>query len=193
MISKKTILAWVFSAIVSVAMLAIPGRALAHDHDGDGDGWGHKQWHHDNGQHRGWYKHQGGDRDEDEEEEHEHRGYYQQPYGYGYGHQEPDGDEGYGWNQPRYGYNGNGMVNRRHPNLYWACDSQGHHCHWARRYGSGYRYPQTGLNPFAFGGANNGNGYYGNNNSNYGNGNYGNSSLGGLGSLLGPLFGGQQP
>jgi hypothetical protein len=29
--------------------------------------------------------------------------------------------------------NGEGMVNRQNPNLYWACDSGGHHCHWARR------------------------------------------------------------
>ena len=29
--------------------------------------------------------------------------------------------------------NGEGMINRRNPNLYWACDSDGHHCHWARR------------------------------------------------------------
>ena len=29
--------------------------------------------------------------------------------------------------------NGEGMVNRRNPNLYWACDSDGHHCHWAPR------------------------------------------------------------
>ena len=192
MISKKAILAWVFSAIVSVGMLAMPGRALAGDRDHDGDGWRHQQ-RHDNGLHRGGYNHRGGDGDEEEEDE--GGGYYQQPYGYGHG--EPDGDEGYGGNQPDYGstWNGssNGWVNRRHPGLVWACDSHGHHCHWARRYGSGYRYPQTGLNPFAFGGANNGNGYYGNNNSNYGNGNYGNSSLGGLGSLLGPLFGGQQP
>jgi hypothetical protein len=29
--------------------------------------------------------------------------------------------------------NGEGMVNRQNSNLYWACDSDGHHCHWARR------------------------------------------------------------
>jgi hypothetical protein len=29
--------------------------------------------------------------------------------------------------------NGQGMVNAQNPNLYWACDSEGHHCHWARR------------------------------------------------------------
>jgi hypothetical protein len=205
MISKKAIIAWVFSAVVGVGMLASPSRALAHDHDGDGDGGGghHQQLHHDNGQHRGWYNHQNN----------ETRGYNQRYYGngfgsgngYSYGNQEPDGDDGYGWNQPNYNYrqpgygynypsNGAGMVNRRNPNLVWACDSQGHHCHWARRYGyNGYN---SGLNPFAFNGANNGyannygnygNGYYGGNNGNYGN------SMGGLGSLLGPLFGGQQP
>jgi hypothetical protein len=25
------------------------------------------------------------------------------------------------------------MINRRNPNLYWACDSDGHHCHWTPR------------------------------------------------------------
>ncbi len=205
MISKKAIIAWVFSAVVGVGMLASPRRALAHDHDGDGNGGGghHQQWHHDNGQHRGWFNHQNNDGDEN-------RGYNQRYYGnrygygngYGYGNQEPDDDDGgYGWNQPSYGYrqpgygynnprsnwNGAGMVNPRHPGLVWACDSQGHHCHWARRYGY-----NSGLSPFALNGlgnnyGNNGNGYYGGNNGYYGN------SMGGLGSLLGPLFGGQQP
>lgn len=191
MTTKKAILAWIFSVIVSVGMFAIPGRALAHDHDGDG-GRGH-----DHGWHRGWDKHSGwdnhrgrgwGEDEEEEEEEHEHQGYYQQPYGYGYGT-----PYGYGYRQ-RYGYgiprNGQGMVNPRHPGLVWACDSDGHHCHWARRSGyNNYRYPGTGVNPFAFNGAYNGNGYYGNNYGGYGNGYYGNAPMGGLGSMLGPLFG----
>jgi hypothetical protein len=29
--------------------------------------------------------------------------------------------------------NGQGMVNRNNPNVYWACDSHGHNCHWAQR------------------------------------------------------------
>jgi hypothetical protein len=29
--------------------------------------------------------------------------------------------------------NGEGMINKRNPNLYWACNSDGNHCHWARR------------------------------------------------------------
>jgi hypothetical protein len=74
------------------------------------------------------------------------------------------------------------MVNPRHPGLVWACDSQGHHCHWARRYGYNNYNNGYGNNY-----GNYGNGYYGGNNGYYGN------SMGGLGSLLGPLFGGQQP
>ena|SRR5712671_3097924 len=206
MITKKAILAWVFSAIMSVGMLSIPSRALAHDHDRDGNG---KGWHgHDRGWHRGWEKHGGwdnhrgrgwgGNEDEEEEEEHEHQGYYRQPYGYRY-QQQPyrysyPAPHRYGYRQ-RYGYgiprNGAGMINPRHPGLIWACDSQGHHCHWARRYGYNNSYPQTGLNPFAFNGAynGNGNGYYGNNYAGYGNGYYGNQPMGGLGALLGPMFG----
>jgi hypothetical protein len=203
MISKKAILAWVFSAAIGVGMFASPNRALAHDNDGDGGGRGHQQWQHDNGQHRGWSNHRDNDGDE-------HRSYNQRSYGnnygygngYGNGNREPDADDGYGWNQPNYGYrqprygynypsNGAGMVNRRNPNLVWTCDSQGHHCHWARRYG----FNGSGLNPFAFNGYNNS---YGNNYGNYGNGYYGGNNggygnSGGLGSLLGPLFGGQQP
>lgn len=195
MISKKAIIAWVFSAAVGVGMLAVPSRVLAHDNDGDGRG--HQQWQRDNGEHRGWSNHRDNDGDE-------HRGYNLRPYGnnygygngYRYGNQEPDADDGYGWNQPNYGYqqprygysypsNGAGMVNRRNPNLVWTCDSQGHHCHWAQRYGSN----GFGVNPFAFSGYNNGygSGYYGGNSGYYGN------SMGGLGSLLGPLFGGPQP
>jgi len=29
--------------------------------------------------------------------------------------------------------NGEGMVDRANPNLFWQCDSQGHHCHWQQR------------------------------------------------------------
>ena len=48
---------------------------------------------------------------------------------------------------------------------------------------------RANLNPFAFNSAYNGNGYYGNNYGGYGNGNYGNAPIGGLNTLLGPLFG----
>jgi hypothetical protein len=177
MISKKAIFAGIFSVLVGIGMLVMPTGAMAHDRDHDGGGWGHR--HHDNGRHLGWNKHRGDDDD------YRGGGYYQQPNNYGYqqpyryGRGDNDGDEGYRYGNGRRsnGWNGNGMVSRRHPGLIWACDSQGHHCHWARRYGSNYRY----------------NGYYGNNG--YGNGYYGNngyygSPLGGLGALVGPLLGG---
>jgi len=188
-ISRKAILAGLFSAVVGIGMLAMPVRAMAHGWDHDGDGARHE--HHDNGNHNGWYNHRG------DEGRYQHRGYYapNQSYRYGYNH-EPDADDygygngyygnGYGYGN-RYGYgngygypsNGQGMVNPRHPGLIWACDSDGHHCHWASR--TAYNYGQTGLNPFGSYYGNNGYGYNG-----YGNG-YGNgySPLGGLGSLLG--------
>jgi hypothetical protein len=51
--------------------------------------------------------------------------------GYGDGYQ-----PGYGYGYQR-GYippNGQGMISRRNPNLVWTCNSEGHHCHWARRH-----------------------------------------------------------
>ena len=41
-----------------------------------------------------------------------------------------------GRNCRRGGYipsNGEGMVNAQNSNLYWGCDSDGHHCNWKRR------------------------------------------------------------
>jgi len=40
----------------------------------------------------------------------------------------------YGYRRGYVPANGQGMVNPNNPNLYWACDSDGHHCHWAPRY-----------------------------------------------------------
>jgi len=186
MIAKKAILSGLFSMMLGAALLAMPARAMAHD-------WGHGGggWHHDNGEHRGWNNNYGrGDGDggrggyrgyyggynqEGDDGEGENRGYYgggyQPNYGYGY-NQNQDGDEGgYGgnwFNRPHYG-SGYGMINRRHPNLMWACDGQGHHCHWAPRGGGAYGYGQPGS---LFSGY----GY-----------NQGGSMLG---SLVGPILGG---
>ncbi len=181
MISKKAIIAGIFSAIVGVGVLAMPVRAMAHDWN-HGGGWG--RGHHDNGRHNGWYNHGGGNNGwynrggDGDEEGYQGRGYYAQPnYGYGYGQGEDEDDDGGGYgygNGYGGGYGGGygyGAMNPRHPGLMWACDSHGHHCHWARR--AGYGYGQTGVNPFG--------GYYGNNA--YGNNGY--SALGGLGSLFG--------
>jgi len=51
-------------------------------------------------------------------------------------------DHSRGYPAPGYAYgqrgyvpaNGEGRVDPSNPNLYWACDSDGHHCHWAPRY-----------------------------------------------------------
>jgi hypothetical protein len=213
LISKKTIAAWVFSAIVSVGMFAVPGKALANDWD-HGHGWHHAVneggWH-------GWDNHRRAD-------ECARPGYRPPVYGYGYqrsynqGWVPPVSDynapaygynnysqPAYGYNnysQPTYGYNnygsglgipadGQGMVDPRHPGLVWTCNSGGHHCHWTPR--PGYRANSRALgNPFAYGNLNNGRnlGRYSSAN-NYANGYYGNSQAG-MGSLLGPLFG-QRP
>jgi hypothetical protein len=75
------------AAVVALAVLAMPMKALAHDHQG---------WHHDHGNHRGWYKHQGGyggygygehpgHWHHHDHDWYEHRGYGGYGYGYGYG------------------------------------------------------------------------------------------------------------
>jgi hypothetical protein len=55
--------------------------------------------------------------------EHENDHYRAYPYAPSYAY----GQRGY------VPSNGQGMINPRNPNLYWACDSDGHHCHWAPR------------------------------------------------------------
>lgn len=69
-------------------------------------------WHHRD--HHAWHHH--------DNDANDYRGYQERPYA------------------PNYAYgrryvppNGQGMINRRNPNFRWACDSDGHHCHWARR------------------------------------------------------------
>jgi hypothetical protein len=61
--------------------------------------------------------------------------WYQEPQGWQFG---SDGlvCNPQGRNCQRGGYippNGEGMVSRNHQNVYWACDSDGHKCHWAPR------------------------------------------------------------
>jgi hypothetical protein len=185
MISQKTILSGFFSLMIGLALLVVPASAMAHDWDHDSG------WHHDNGRHEGWERHQDrGDHDWDHDRWRggDYRS-YRPNYGYGY-HHEPDADDyyrpGYGYNngfyQRRYyGRNGAGMINPRHPNLMWACDTQGHHCHWAPRPGAAYQspfyprygYAQPGAEYSAYDGYNQGYGYGANP----------------LSSVIGPLLG----
>jgi Ni/Co efflux regulator RcnB len=106
---RKKIIAAVIALAVGMSA-AVPTIARA-----DEDDWhreGHQEWNRDH------------DRDRDR-----------------------DGDRNWSYSDPGYrsypnyanrrGYiapNGEGMINRRNPNFYWACDSEGHHCHWARRF-----------------------------------------------------------
>jgi hypothetical protein len=100
----KKIMAGVIAMTIG-ASAALPGLARA-----DSDDWHHRD-------HHAWrWRHHDHDADD------YYRGYRPYPYApnYAYRHQ---------YLPP----NGEGMINRRNPNFYWACDSDGHHCHWARR------------------------------------------------------------
>jgi Ni/Co efflux regulator RcnB len=113
---KKRILAGIFALLVGLTLI-MPVRALAddwqhHDHDRDHHAW---QWH---------------DHDRDRDHHHDRDRHYDHGRNYHPGY------------RPGYAYgnrgrsippNGQGLVNQRNPNLYWACDSEGHHCHWAPR------------------------------------------------------------
>ena len=100
--------------------------------------WHHDRWHHDNGRHEYRFDRKSG---------------YDRGYGRDYAwhrdHPYADGRYAYGnhynnynnynngfYNRPGHQVlpaNGEGMINKRNPNLIWACDGSGSHCHWARR------------------------------------------------------------
>ena len=109
---RKRTISGIVALTIALSM-ALPIRASADWDD-------HPHWRH----HHGWRW----------ERQHDYyRAYpYAAPPAYSYA-------PGYAYpNRPYRGYryipeNGEGMVNPRHPGLYWACDSDGHHCHWARR------------------------------------------------------------
>jgi hypothetical protein len=126
--------------VMGALAIAMPSPASAHWHD---DQWHHDNWHHDKWDHDNWrheYRHDRDDR-------------YDRDYGYdrGYGgnyvwHRDyPYASEPYAYgNHYSNGYygplghqvlppNGEGMINKRNPNLIWACNGDGNHCHWARR------------------------------------------------------------
>jgi hypothetical protein len=106
---RNRILSGVFALTVGLS-LAMPLGAMAHDTDHDSDSGAWRMDHDRNSHPQAWRW---------EREQDHYRAYPYAP-GYAYG------------NRPLPA-NGEGMINQRNPNLYWACDSDGHKCHWARR------------------------------------------------------------
>jgi hypothetical protein len=119
MTKRKKILSGIFALIIGLSV-AMPIRASAEDHD------------HDRGFHHGWRDHDhdwghGHDRDWDHDRDWRWDRYQDHYRAYPYA-------PGYAYGRGYLPSNGEGMINRRNPNLFWACDSDGHHCHWAPRY-----------------------------------------------------------
>ena len=123
---RKKILSGIF-ALAMALTFSLPVTASARDWDHDGDGYRH---------HHAWRDHAWRDSDDVyhsrnwrwEWERDHYRGY---PYAPGYAYRAPG--YGYGYRRGYLPPNGEGMVSPRNPRFYWACDSDGHHCHWAPR------------------------------------------------------------
>ncbi len=104
MLKRKKILAGIFATVVALSAALPMSASAADDHWWDRNH--HEHWDHHNDEH---YREWAWQRD------HDHYRAYTYAPGYG------------------YHANGAGMVDPRNPRLMWACDSQGHHCHWAPR------------------------------------------------------------
>lgn len=108
--NKKIMAGVIAFAIGSTAIIPTTVRA---------DDW----WHHHD---RSW-----SDRDHDHNRDRDHDRDWDRDRDFSRSHRESDY---YNPNAGRYiPPNGEGMISNRNPNFYWACDSDGHHCHWARR------------------------------------------------------------
>ncbi len=202
MTTRKNILA----AMVGLAMLAMPVRALAGDHHHrDWDDNPRPQTWHDQGRHNGWFKNHG-DRDDYRPgwTGDDHR-YYQPAW-----HHEDEEDEDYnegggyyggGYEAPYYGgseslgqlYQDRQNEYRTYQNMLRRHDSRAANrvLQVLRRtdqriaaLNGGYAPQAPGYGNYYGSGYNNG--YYGNNGY---NGNNGNNPMGALGALVGPLLG----
>ena len=104
MLKRKKILAVIFATVVALSAALPMSASAADDHWWDRNH--HEHWdHHNDAHYREWAW----------QRDHDHYRAYTYAPGYG------------------YHANGAGMVDPRNPRLMWACDSQGHHCHWAPR------------------------------------------------------------
>jgi hypothetical protein len=107
MSKRKKILTGIFAFVIGLSVAA-PMRASA-----DSDHW----WDHHHDKH--W------------EENHQHDTHYHEWWW----QKDHDHYSAYSY-APGSAYhpvNGEGMRDPRNPNVFWACDSDGHHCHWAAR------------------------------------------------------------
>ena len=107
---RKRILLGIFALTIGLSA-ALPMRASA-----DWDDHPHYRHHHE------WRW------------EREHDYYRAYPYTVPPAYSYAPGYYSYGYRHRYIPENGEGMINPRHPNLVWSCDSDGHHCHWARRW-----------------------------------------------------------
>jgi hypothetical protein len=106
MSKRKKILAGIFALVIGLSV-AVPMRASADEYNHHPNEYNHPGEHH-------WYQ---------------WRWHHYQDHSRAYS------APGYAYGQRGYvPANGAGMVDPRNPNLYWGCDSDGHHCHWAPRY-----------------------------------------------------------
>ncbi len=139
---RTSILSGVCALIIGLS-LALPMRAAADD-KGHGDhGRANQQQERRSDRDRG-HQQQGwrADHDRDQRQRQAWRWERDKDYYRAYPYTPPP-EYGYNyWQQRQYlPENGQGMINPRNPNLYWACDSDGHHCHWAPR-AKRYRAPR---------------------------------------------------
>ncbi len=105
MSKRKKILSGIFALVIGLSV-AVPMRASADEYN-----HAHRVEH----RHQAWRWHKRDDH---------YRAYpYDRPVAPAYAY----GTRGY------VPASGQGMVSPHNPNLYWACDSDGHHCHWAPR------------------------------------------------------------
>jgi Ni/Co efflux regulator RcnB len=123
MTKRKKILSGIFALVIGLSM-ALPMRASADDYD-------HHN-HHYNDHH--WVRDHDRDRDDHYDHDRDRDAHYNE------WRWRTENDHYRAYPNPAYAYrgrgipaNGQGMIDPRHPNLYWACDSDGHHCHWANR------------------------------------------------------------
>jgi len=119
--------------VMGTLAMAVPSSARADD------------WHHDRAvQHWRW-EHRDQNRSEHNRFEwnrnhpYANHPYVNRPYAYGnHYYNNGYGYRGNGYYNNSLGHqnlpaNGEGMINKRNPNLFWACDSDGNHCHWQPR------------------------------------------------------------